>query len=303
MKRIVCYGESLIDFTYDGQAFVPHPGGSPYNVAVALGRLGVKVDYCTQLSTDMFGDMLISHLHNSNVGTEYIHRHSAPSTLAFVVTHPEAEPEYAFYSNHAADVILRPEDLPTHIEAELHHFGSISLTQEPCGTTWEDYLSRCDGFISFDPNIRPSLIPDRARYLRRFNHIIAHTQLLRMSLSDLAWLFPEESTAAFVDRMLYQGVAMVAITGGSQGAWAYTSSMRCHQPVMPVSVEDTIGAGDTFTAGLLSVLLDMVAGKTFNNLSEIDLNQALKTASIAAALNCQHKGTKPPLKEEVKKLL
>ncbi|AHM71352.1 carbohydrate kinase family protein [Yersinia hibernica] len=303
MKRIICYGESLIDFTYDGQAFIPHPGGSPYNVAIALGRLGTQVDYCTQLSTDMFGNMLLQHLELNHVGTTTISRNPAPSTLAFVLTHPETEPEYAFYSRQAADVIIQSEDLPAPIEATLHHFGSISLMQEPCGTTWENYLTQLDGFISFDPNIRPSLIPDRQVYLDRFNRITGRIQLLRLSLSDLQWLAPDEAVEHFVDRMFAKGILMVAITSGSDGAWIYTLECNKYQPVMSVSVTDTIGAGDTFTAGLLSVLVDGIKDKTLAKLDNNMLARALKTGSIAAALNCRNKGANPPTADEVNKLM
>ncbi|WP_019212570.1 carbohydrate kinase family protein [Yersinia massiliensis] len=303
MNRIICYGESLIDFTHDGQAFTPHPGGSPYNVAIALGRLGSQVDYCTQLSTDMFGNLLLQHLELNHVGTKAISRSPAPTTLAFVLTHPETEPEYAFYSRQAADVIIQPEDLPAPIDATLHHFGSISFMQEPCGTTWENYLTQLNGFISFDPNIRPSLIPDRQAYLDRFNRIIGKIQLLRLSLSDLQWLAPDEAVEHFMSRMFAQGVLMVAITGGSDGAWVYTKESKIYQPVTSVEVADTIGAGDTFTAGLLSVLVDGIDGKTWAKLNDNMLSQALKTGSIAAALNCCNKGANPPTADEVNKMM
>ncbi|WP_145542303.1 carbohydrate kinase family protein [Yersinia alsatica] len=303
MKRIICYGESLIDFTHDGHAFIPHPGGSPYNMAIALGRLGSQVDYCTQLSTDMFGNMLLQHLQLNHVGTTTISRSPAPSTLAFVLTHPETEPEYAFYSRQAADVIILPEDLPAPIDAKLHHFGSISLMQEPCGTTWEHYLTQLDGFISFDPNIRSSLIPERQVYLDRFNRITRKIQLLRLSLSDLQWLAPSEAVEHFVARMFAQGILMVAITSGSDGAWVYTPQSKQYQPVTPVEVADTIGAGDTFTAGLLSVLVEGIEGKTLAKLNDSMLLRALKTGSIAAALNCCNKGANPPTADEINKLM
>ncbi|MFL4557135.1 carbohydrate kinase family protein [Yersinia kristensenii] len=303
MKRIICYGESLIDFTHDGQAFIPHPGGSPYNVAVALGRLGTPVDYCTQLSTDMFGNMLLRHLQLNHVGTATISRNPAPSTLAFVLTHPNTEPEYAFYSRQAADVIIQSEDLPAPIDATLHHFGSISLMQEPCGTTWENYLTQLNGFISFDPNIRPSLIPDRQVYLDRFNRITDQIQLLRLSLSDLQWLAPDEAVEHFVSRMFAKGILMVAITSGSDGAWVYTKKLNKYQPITSVEVADTIGAGDTFTAGLLSVLVEGIEGKTLEKLDDNIVSQALKTGSIAAALNCCNKGANPPTADEVNKLM
>lgn len=108
MMRIACYGEGLIDFTQQGNAFVPHPGGSPYNVAVALARLGCRTEFCSQLSTDMFGQQLVDYLQQNNVGTSHILRSQAPSTLAFVATPENAEPEYAFFHRGRQMLSLNP---------------------------------------------------------------------------------------------------------------------------------------------------------------------------------------------------
>lgn len=301
MSNIICYGEALIDFTQDGQGFVPHPGGSPYNVAIALGRLETDVGFCTQLSDDLFGKQLLNYLKNNNVSTENIVVSSSPSTLAFVSTPANAEPEYAFYSNGTADVLIDKKSNIPNSDADIHHFGSISIMQEPCGTFWSNFIMEKKGFISFDPNIRPTLIPDREAYFRRFYEIVSRTSLLRLSLVDLAWLAPDMSKEDFARKMLSSGVKIVALTAGNDGAWVYTEEFSLHQSSLNINVEDTIGAGDTFTAGFLSVLAE-------NSLRSVEKNKslllkALKTGCIAAALNCMNKGANPPRKNVVEEQL
>ncbi|XXD09994.1 carbohydrate kinase family protein [Klebsiella sp. R445] len=299
MSAVACYGEGLIDFTQEGGTFVPHPGGSPYNVAIALGRLECSVEFCSQLSTDMFGKQLYDYLHKNHVGVDNIIRSDSPSTLAFVSTPENAEPEYAFYSIGAADVILDNTSSFSQSTARLHHFGSISLMQEPCGTFWEKYIHNLDGFISFDPNIRPALIPCRDDYLARFERITSGIQLLRLSLADMQWLAPNESVESFCTHMISRGIQVVAITSGSDGAWVYTRDHVLHQPAMSIDVVDTIGAGDTFTAGFLSVIVDYIDDRYQLNANEVILSEALKMGCIAAALNCREKGANPPTKEQI----
>lgn len=303
MKHIACYGEGLIDFTQQREAFVPHPGGSPYNVAIALGRLGSSVEFCSQLSNDMFGKQLYHYLKNNHVGVQNVVFSDAPSTLAFVSTPNNAEPEYAFFSNDAADVALNEQSTVLKTGAEIHHFGSISLMQEPCGTYWEKAILSLEGFISFDPNIRPGLIKNRDSYLQRFNHVLSRTTLLKLSTVDLEWLAPEKTTAEFIQLAFSSGVRMVAITSGNEGAWLYTPEFTLHQQAMSVKVVDTIGAGDTFMAGFLSVIASLNGSLDAPEKNRGLLELALKTGCLAAALNCQEKGANPPFKEHLKTLL
>lgn len=301
MNNVICYGEALIDFTQEGNSFIPHPGGSPYNVAIALGRLGSSVGFCSQLSLDLFGKQLLQYLTDNQVSVENIVLSSAPSTLAFVSTPEHSEPEYAFYSNGAADVLISEDSKIPSPHAAIHHFGSISLMQEPCGTFWTKYLMQLQGFISFDPNIRASLIPDPKAYLNRFHKIVNHIDLLRLSLVDLKWLAPTMSKEEFAKEMIASGVKIVAITAGDDGAWVYTENYSLHHPAFDIHVEDTIGAGDTFTAGFLSVLEKKIS-RNISSDKKI-LTEALRVGCVAAALNCKNKGANPPTKVEIEKEL
>jgi fructokinase len=301
MLHISCYGEGLIDFTQQGEAFTPHPGGSPYNIAIALGRLGSSVEFCSQLSHDMFGKRLYNYLKSNQVGVQNVVFSDAPTTLAFVSTPDNAEPEYAFYSQGAADVELDDSVSIPATQASIHHFGSIALMQEPCGSYWEKYLSSVNGFVSFDPNIRPSLIAHRETYLQRFYNILSYTDLLRLSIVDLEWLAPELTIQEFIRKILSCGVKIIALTSGGEGAWVYTKDFTFHQVAFDIKVVDTIGAGDSFMAGFLSVIAD-------NDLNDINhnqalLKQALNMGCLTAALNCQEKGANPPYKESIRTLI
>ena len=308
---IVCGGEALMDFTRQaGGGYAPHPGGSPYNVAVALARQDVPTTFLGQISRDLFGEQLLAHLQNSGVDISLVSRSARPSTLAFVDTLGQAEPQYAFYAQGAADVELLPEGVSDTPEAQITHVGSISLMQEPCGQTWEDYVQRASGLLSFDPNIRPALIPDREVYLGRFGRVLARTGLLKLSSPDLEWLFPEQAEPLAAHALLERGPAVVIVTGGARGATLYTARLTLQQPAFRVTVADTVGAGDTFTAAFLAELYrrgfppgdpDQLDPDQLDpgqldpgQLDPGQLQVCLRWAAASAALNCQKTGTQPP---------
>ncbi len=288
---IACGGEALIDFTQgeDGR-YTPHPGGSPYNVAVALARQEVPTVFLGQISRDLFGEQLLSHLLSSGVATRHVARSERPSTLAFVDTRSSAEPQYAFYATGAADVELSLEALPAAPGASLTHLGSISLMQEPCGRTWEQYAGAMKGRLSLDPNIRPGLIADREAYLGRFGRLLARTTLLRLSRADLEWLRPGRDEAGAACDLLTQGPALVVVTAGKEGATLYAPEFTLFQPAFPVTVADTVGAGDTFTAGFLAEL----HRRDFPLQDAAQLQLCLRWGAACASLCCQQVGAHPP---------
>jgi fructokinase len=160
---LACMGEMLIDFIpvqHDGRTtgFSMAPGGSPYNVAVGLARLGARTAFVSKASTDFFGRFLTRHLEEAAVDTRFLPTDPAFSTLAFVA-YENGEPNYSFYGDGMADTLLRSEDIPQafYDEVELLHIGSISLLR---GETPEAVLSAAErlkgsALISVDPNIRP----------------------------------------------------------------------------------------------------------------------------------------------------
>ncbi len=322
---IVCCGEALVDMvpaqTATGEvSFQPCPGGSPYNSAIALGRLGRETGFLGNLSTDFFGEMLAGRLRQNGVSTAMARRVPKPSTLAFVNLQPGKDPEYAFYMEGTADRSLLASDLPEKLDGiDCLLAGSISLVLEPCGATLEDFLigeSR-HRILSFDPNIRPSMILDRAAYLGRFFRLVSHAAIVKISEVDLAWLYPGIGGDEAFFRLFGSATEkrpdneplLAVLTRGGAGAQAifFNGGQReeAAVPGLPVKVVDTIGAGDTFHAGLLAWLdgNGFLSKKTLPAMDSRRLVEALWYANASAALACGKRGAEPPFASEVRSLL
>jgi fructokinase len=192
---IICCGEALIDMvrtpvTGFGDGFLPLPGGSPYKTAIAVGRLGVPVAFLGRISTDFFGDMLVSRLKENHVSDSLVIRSDLHSTLAFVKLEQGEEPQYVFYTEGTANRSFSAEDLPDELPAGTGCllFGSIAMTMEPIATTIETLIFRHRGkespVISFDPNIRPFMIKDREAYIKRFETWAAASTIAKISAAD-----------------------------------------------------------------------------------------------------------------------
>jgi fructokinase len=305
---LVC-GEALIDFVPLGQSAEPayeaRPGGSLFNVAMGLGRLDVRVGFLGRLSRDPFGTMLRRRLETDGVDCRFVLEGDEPSTLAIVHLEAGAEPVFTFHGEGTADRLLEVADLPEELPDEVSalHFGSISLVREPGASAYEALMRREQGrrLISLDPNVRPGLIGDHAAYLARLEGWAALSDLVKVSRADLAWLYPalapEEAAAAWLAR----GPALVVVTRGHEGAVGLTASDRVEVPGRPVTVSDTVGAGDSFTAGLLASLhaagrLDRAA---IRDLTAAELRACLAFAAAAASITCTRAGAQPPTRAEM----
>ncbi len=194
---LVC-GESLMDMLprllADGsEAYLPVPGGALYNTAIALGRLGEETGFISGISTDMFGEQLIAHLEESGVSTDYCVRSTNPTTLAFVKL-TDGIAKYSFMDENTAGRMLSVDALPA-LPENVHafHFGAISLIQEPCGSAFEALMRRvhATAVISLDPNIRPGFVTDESAYRERLRHVIAMSDIIKVSEEDLEWLEPD----------------------------------------------------------------------------------------------------------------
>jgi len=309
---IVCSGEALMDMVPDGDrfdAFLSRPGGCPYNTAIAAARLGARVSFLGRLGTDFLGTRLFDRLAANGVDTTAISRRDQSTTLAFVTRGRDGDARYAFYSEGAADRSFAADDLPARLPPETRFLmiGSISMVQEPIATTIETLAERERGrvLVSFDPNIRPSLIPDRSTYLARFERWASMSAIVKLSSDDLEWLFPDSSTGARIDRLRSLGAALVVATLGREGAIAASTAATASVDAFQVRVADTIGAGDTFHAALLA-RLDENKVATRAELASLDegrLEELLHFANAAAALNCTRTGAEPPKKAEVLEFL
>lgn len=296
---ILCCGEALIDMLPgpDG-SFLPHPGGAVFNTAVALGRLGARAGFFWGLSRDMFGAMLDARLTEAGVDTTACLRTDRPCTLAFVAL-VEGQARYAFYDEGTAGRMLTTADLPDRLPRALF-LGGISLVAEPCGTTMETLFARAirDRVVMIDPNIRPGFIRDPASFRARMARMLPAADIVKLSVEDLAWLSPD---GALVPELLRAGVKLVCVTDGAAGVRAWLPGAALHEPARAVPVADTVGAGDTFNAGLLASL-QSAGALTKAGLAALTpdtVQAALRLGVAAAAITVSRPGANPPWAQEL----
>ncbi|MFN3698848.1 MAG: carbohydrate kinase family protein [Dictyoglomus sp.] len=308
---LVC-GEALIDFTpiqvNNEMAYVPKEGGSPYNVAITLGRLGGRCGFFGKISYDPFGERLISKLRNNNVDTSLVLRSKKPTTLAFVI-YRDGEPSFVFYGENTADVSLEEKEIPDidPLRINLLHFGSISMIREPGCFVLEKMMIKNHEkvLISFDPNIRPVLIKNKEDYLKSFETWIRYIDILKASIIDLKWLYETEDIGSLANYFLEKGVKIFLVTLGSGGSKGYTNSFSVYSPGRKVELVDTVGAGDSFMGGFLYYLdfLGKLRKDVIGEIKEKEFEEALTFANSVAALTCTKKGAEPPFLREVEKFM
>ncbi len=305
---ILCCGEALIDMlprtsTLGEDAYAPYAGGAIFNTAIALGRLGVPTGFFTGLSDDMMGDILRGTLKESGVDYSYCATLSRPTTVAFVkLVHGHAT--YAFYDEGTAGRMITEAELPAlGDDCEALHFGAISLIPEPCGSTYEALLKREHDkrVISLDPNIRPGFITDKGAHLGRIRRMAAMSDIVKFSDEDLAWFGLEGDEEALARHWLHHGAKLVVVTRGAEGAVGYTANHKVTVPSERVSVVDTVGAGDTFDAGVLASL-KMQNLLTKQQVAKLDQDQIAKVLALgarAAAVTVSRAGANPPWAKEI----
>lgn len=306
---LVC-GEALIDLVpLPGTAeptYVARAGGSLFNVAMGLGRLEVPVGFVGRLSRDPLGRMLRRRLEAAGVDCRFVVEGVEPSTLAVVDLDEGTEPVYTFHGEGTADRLLRLEDLPADLPDEVPalHFGSISLVREPGASAYEALMRREHGrrLVSVDPNVRPSLIGERAAYEARLEGWVSLADLVKVSRADLAWLYPDREPEAVAEAWLDRDPAVVVVTRGGDGAIAFGRAGRVAVPGTPVTVADTVGAGDSFTSGLLAWLsrAGLLDRDRIARITPDELRAALAFASASASVTCTRAGAQPPTLAELR---
>lgn len=309
---IVHTGEALIDFiptidSSDRNAYTPVPGGSPYNTAVATARLEVPNAFFGRISTDFFGDQLVTHLQQNGVGQDYILRDTRLSTLAFVKRSKTGEARYAFFAENAADRAVTKGDLPVLPEDVLAiQFGSIAMIADPVGASILAWVQREHGrrVISFDPNIRDTLIVDEAAYRERVLAAISASTVVKISDEDLAWIFGGSDADSTARKILSDGPDLVVVTSGAEGAAGYNQTGKVSVPARKVTVADTVGAGDSFHGGILAWLYhnNRLSITEIGKLAEEDLETMLQFATAVSAGTCSRPGNDPPRLRELQEL-
>lgn len=305
---ILCCGEALIDMlprqsTQGEPAFAPYAGGAVFNSAIALGRLGIPTEFFSGLSSDLFGQQIREVLESSNVGSRYADVSARPTTLAFVRL-VDGHATYTFYDENTAGRMLTEADLPMlggDIEAML--FGAISLIPEPSGSAYEALMKREHGsrVTMLDPNIRPGFIADKEKHLGRMRRMIGMADIVKLSDDDLAWFGETGSHDEVASAWLDQGPKLVIITSGARGADGYTRRHKISVASQIVEVVDTVGAGDTFNAGVLASLHEqgLLSKGALDELSGPALHAALSLGARAAAVTVSRAGANPPWRHEL----
>ncbi len=306
--QIFCCGEALMDMlpvTHDDgrTSYLPVAGGAVFNTAIALGRLGAPAAFVSGVSTDVFGDLLVSTLAESGVDTRHLVRSDRPTTLAFV-SFSGGEATYTFYDEGSAGRMLSADELPVlPNDAAALHFGAISLIPEPCGTAYETLLARHAGraVISLDPNIRANFITDATGHRARILRMAAKADIIKVSDADLDWIADGGEPEQLIETWINTGTAIVAVTRGEDGVTATTPELTVTVEAVPVTVADTIGAGDAFNAGLLASLHDaeLLDRNRLRALGKGELEVAVRHAAKVAALTVSKPGADPPWASEL----
>jgi len=306
---ILSCGEALIDMlprvtTLGEPAFSPYAGGAVFNTAIALGRLGAPSAFFSGVSIDMLGAILVDTLVASKVDTRLLARSDRPTTVAFVKL-VDGQATYAFYDENTAGGLLSQADLPRLPETVTTlFFGGISLVNDPAASTYEALQSReaAARVIMIDPNIRLGFIAGKEdTYRARIERMIARADIIKLSDEDLHWVAGAGDLTKLAHAILAQGPKLVLITEGAKGAWAFTQRDARFVASRKVTVADTVGAGDTFNAGVLTALhnLGALTKTRVANLTAAELDAALDLGARAAAITVSRAGANPPWMNEL----
>lgn len=296
-RSALVVGEALIDEVVapDG-AVSRHPGGSPANVALGLGRLGVRTRLHTAIGADPDGDLIAAHLAASGVELTALSRTAAPTSTATAQLAEDGSATYRFALRWEP---AAPADLG---EPTLIHTGSVAAFLAPGASVVREILERgrAEGaLLSVDPNIRPSLLPDERAVRRSFDDLLGEAHLVKLSDEDAASLYPGVPPEVVVDLLLTSGPRVAAITLGGSGAILGSGAGRVRVPAVRTAVADTVGAGDSFMAALIHALA--FAGRPWDGgpLSRELLAAAGTFAARAAAVTVSRPGADLPTRRDL----
>lgn len=301
-------GEGLVDVVQRPTGIEAHVGGSPLNVAVGLARLGHPVQFIGRYGRDAFGDSVAAHLRSSSVmvpqGPD-----SLPTSVATALIDDDGAATYTF--DLAWELPGLIERLPFMLQGTtLLHTGSIATMLAPGAA---EVLSAVEhahpsATISFDPNCRPSIVADVDYARRQAEKFVSLADIVKASDEDLQWLYPGEDILESARRWLSlggaEGPAIVVVTRGAANPWGITAAGEAEAVTPAVDVADTVGAGDSFMAALLSGVVDLGLDgaqnrKDLRAMSPETLGELLTHAATAAAVTVSRAGANPPTRAEL----
>lgn len=300
--RIVVVGEALVDVVHRAPGTVDEtPGGSPANVALTLGRLGRRPLLVTRLGADAHGREVRSWLEASRVE---VAAEAAPRTsTATARLDATGAAEYEF------DLAweLAPDAAAAAVaDAAVLHVGSVAAVLDPGAATVAGLVqgAREHATVTYDPNIRPSLVEDAEAVRRRVADLIAAADVVKASDDDVRWLHPGEDVEEVARRWQRTGPALVVVTAGADGSLAVVAGGVVRVPAVRTDVVDTVGAGDTY----MGALIDGVAARGLAGagrreaLGLLDLDELveiLERCARAAAITVSRPGADPPGADEL----
>jgi fructokinase len=294
-SSVLVIGESLMDVVHDNMGERRLPGGSPMNVAYGLARLGVDTRLLTRVGMDSDGEAIKHHVVSAGVTLLEESLDNEKTSVAIVNVAPNGSATYSF------DVDWRLPSLSGLHLTNWIHVGSIATFLSPGADSLERFLSALKDkrLISYDPNIRPGMLGDHQLAITRFERIASLVKVLKLSDEDAAWLYPALSEEFAIDRILTLGPEVVALTRGSAGARISTERFTVEVAAPVVAVVDTIGAGDSFMAALISTLLTT----SLDVLTTRKLEHVARLSVTAASLTCTRAGAQPPSLRELTDVL
>ncbi len=305
---ILCCGEALIDMLPDANVdeepvLRPVTGGSVFNTAIALGRLKENTGFLCGISTDGFGRSLIKDLEDASVDHSLCVRSGRPTTLA-VVDLSDGEATYTFYDEGSAGRLIETDDIlviPDSVSTLM--FGGICLIPEPCGGAYEALMAQNakNHLVYLDPNIRPNFIDEQDKHRARIRRMRKLSDVVKVSTDDLEWIEPGVDPEDAIQAWLDDGTSIVLLSRGGEGSQAYTKDGVVSAAAIEIEVADTVGAGDTFSAGFLASLSKQVglSKSTISGLDDDAIAAALTFANKSAAITASRDGANPPWLNEV----
>ena len=298
---VVALGELLVDFTQNGLSeqgnllFEANPGGAPANVLAMLRKLGKRCAFVGKVGADSFGDMLARTVEEAGIDTRGLMRDKEiPTTLAVVHTFPNGDRDFSFYRKPGADIMLRPEELDEELltGCRIFHFGTLSLTDEPCRAATEKAVKlakEAGALISFDPNLRLPLWKTEDDAKAAIEWGLARCDVLKIADNELLFMTGESDfdRGAAILRGRFPNIRLFNVTAGAEGSYSYYGEERVFVPACKRGgVIETTGAGDTFCASVLNFVLE----HGLEDLSWDDLRAMLRFANTAAWFVTTKKG-------------
>jgi fructokinase len=299
-------GEALVDLVQsrdEPAGFTAHAGGSPYNVAITLGRLGQQVSLVARSGRDGFGRMLEDKARASGVSFDRWQIVDEPTSLAVASLDPAGGATYDFYLDSTAGLSWDDSLVDLVPTGGVLHLGSIASWRPPSGPVLQAMQRRAydsgTTLVSYDPNVRPALIADVAAARASIERCISAAHLVKASDEDLAYLYPDRSPA---DIAAQWDAELTVVTLGGDGAVAFPrggDELRCAGRA--ITVADTVGAGDSFAGGLLTALAGsaVTTPAALRDASREQLGTALEFAVAVSAITCERRGAEPPTRADL----